>query len=267
MRSYPATWRRLIAFSPLLLMYAAVGAATPVYLHWTGSPLEIGLQVGVERNISIPSSDSVRVGVPSDLNHKLDIQVIGHHLWLTATTAFPSTRVIVITDSLGRLIFSLRAVDGGLNSAPVVIRHKSQEDKKPASAKFPPTHGYVTLTRWAIQQLYSPQRLLRELPGVFNVPVDESEVNLFRCGSRLPTPCADALSSVPIASWRTPHHYVTALSITNNLTEPLILDPRELRGAWRTAAFVHARLQPKGKPGDNTVLVLISEFPFENPLL
>ncbi len=241
-------------------------ATTPIYLKWSGSPLEIQLQVGVERRIAIPSAGNVRIGIPHDIDRILNTQVIGNHLWMTATESFATERIVVLTDSIGRLILSVHAVEHDLQNAPIVIQ-KKPTDAKAENSDVIPAYGFVTLTRWVVQQLYSPKRLLNELPGVVNTPVEKEPVTIFRCANRVPTPCAHAVTAVPIASWRSPYHYVTALSITNNLTEALILDPRELRGEWRTASFVHARLAPKGQISDNTVLVLISDYPFENPHL
>jgi len=257
---------RLVVLMMLFGINFEANSNTPIYLKWSGSPLDIELQVGVERSIAIPSAESIRIGIPHDLDRILVTQVIGNHLWLTAKESFPSKRIVVLTDSLGRLILSISAVEHDLHKGSVVIQ-KKVANAHVENSKVIPTYGFVALTRWAVQQLYSPKRLLRELPGVVDIPVDKDTVGIFRCGKRIPTPCADAVTAAPIAAWRSPYHYVTALSVTNNLSEPLMLDPREIRGQWRTASFVHARLQPKGRMNDNTVLVLISDFPFENPKL
>jgi Protein of unknown function (DUF3438). len=44
--------------------------------------------------------------------------------------------------------------------------------------------------------------------------------------------------------------YVTAVKLANLTREPVLLDPRDLRGRWLTATFQHARLFPAGSEAD-----------------
>lgn len=245
-------------------LFLSVAFADSVTYQWTETPLEIDLQVGVEKNIHIPGAVALQIGIPNSINSQLVPQIIGNHVWLKALEEFDSTRVILIAEPLGRLILQIRARTSDTSNQPVVIRKLTAgelvDSLEPAS-----NHGFVKLTRWVVQQFYAPTRLVSDIPGVVRISVDKTPVELFRCGDRIPTVCAGAVSSVPLASWQSSHHFVTALHVTNNLSESIILDPRELRGPWRTAAFLHTRLHPKGQFGDSTMLVLISDFPFEDP--
>ena len=114
-------------------------------------------------------------------------------------------------------------------------------------------YGYVTLTRFAAQQLYAPARLLKDLPGVVRVPVKRKPVALARGGT---------LEAVPLVAWRAGDLFLTAVKLTNKTSEPQILDPRTLRGAWLTATFQHNRLQRAGDEADRTVAYLISARAF-----
>ena len=117
-----------------------------------------------------------------------------------------------------------------------------------------PSYGYVTLTRFAAQQLYAPARLLRDLPGVVRVPVARNEVALVRGAS---------VRAEPLVAWRAGDLYLTAVKLTNRTDRALTLDPRTLRGAWLSASFQHNRLLPKGDESDTTAVYLISARPFE----
>ena len=247
-------------------MSMSVYAAESIRYQWSDTPLEIDLKVGVERNVHIPEANALRIGIPATIEGLLIPQIIGNHVWLKAAETFESTRVVLIAEPIGRLILQIQAQDSLISSQPIVISNSklnSEIASKADSSKL----GYVALTRWVTQQFYAPQRLVRELPGVTQISVDQSPVEIFRCGLRIPTLCSGAVKSVPLASWQSSFHYITALNVANELSDPIVLDPRELRGRWSTAAFIHTRLHPKGQSGDSTLLILISEFPFEKPQL
>ena len=250
--------RRVVITLWLAWMFKAAHASTVTY-QWSQFPLPLNLKVGVEQNIHIPGAINIRVGVPSSLADKLETEIIGNHLWIKATDYFPDTRLIVVAQPLGTMILQVRANEFAVPVGPIFIESKSKE--RPSS-KTSEQYGFITLTRWVIQQLYAPERLLKDIAGVSRVEVNQSPVNIFRCGARVPTLCGGAVRATAIASWRSLNHYATAVQITNNLDVSIILDPRELVGRWRTAAFVHSRLGPSGHIDDSTVLVLISDQPY-----
>lgn len=229
--------------------------------HWPDEPLEVIVQVGQERAISIPEADALHLGIPQRLTTKLSAEIIGNRLWLNAIEPFSSTRVVLIAEPVGRLIFVVRTGNGVIPTGPIVIRSKPTP-QEPQTKQSSSSHGYVKLTRWAIQQLYAPQRLRSELPGVQQISLESNAVEIFRCGSGRPVACAGAIAATPVAGWQTEHFFVTAIKLTNKLSQQIILDPRDLLGKWRTAAFVHNQLHATGYPGDTTVLIVVSDFPF-----
>lgn len=236
--------------------------ASPVAYLWSLNPINIDIKVGTEQQISIPGAERLQVGVHDEINRSINVQIIGHHIWLTANEEFENSRVIIVADPLGRLILQVNSIKGKVLNQPIVIQQNSVQGET-ISKDDNPHYGYVALTRWVVQQLYAPERLLTELQGVNRIPVESTELDLFRCGQRFPTLCAGAVAAKPIASWQSRQYYVTAVEVTNKLLEPIVLDARELRGNWRTAAFIHEKLRPSGLQGDSTVLIFISDFPFE----
>ena len=114
--------------------------------------------------------------------------------------------------------------------------------------------GYAALTRYAAQQLYAPTRLIPRQPGVVAIPVSAEPVELVH-GARI--------EAVPVAAWKAGLRYVTAVKLTNRTQRPVVLDPRELRGAWLAATFQHNRLLPAGDEADTTAVYLISDRPFD----
>lgn len=252
---------RRIAITLWLAWMFKTAHASAVTYQWSQFPLPLNLKVGVEQNIHIPEAIDIRVGVPSSLANKLETEIIGNHLWVKATDYFPDTRLIVVAQPLGTMILQVRANESAVPVGPIFIESQSKLKEKPSSGTSE-QYGFITITRWVIQQLYAPERLLKDIPGVSRVEVNQSPVNIFRCGARVPTLCGGAVRATAIASWRSLNHYATAVQITNNMDVPIILDPRELVGRWRTAAFVHSRLGPTGHIDDSTVLVLISDQPY-----
>ena len=254
MLKLPITW--LVG---VLLFYANIGEAgsePPERIVWQKTPIPLELRVGSERLVHFQGA--VQIGVPAPLHGLVRIQSIAGTLYLLAHQPFASARVVVrgLDDSRIYLL-DLSATLESASTGPIQIFDPDRErtDRADAAPQSPvlPTYGYVTLTRFAAQQLYAPARLLSELPGVVRVPVKREPVTLVR---------GAALEAVPLIAWRAGDLFLTAVKLTNKTRRPQILDPRTLRGGWLTATFQHNRLHPAGDEADRTVVYLISARPF-----
>lgn len=253
----------ILMFHALCLMATAQNSiASEVSYHWPNAPLELDLAVGYEQRISVPEAGSLRLGIPQSVKRILRTEIVGNNLWLEAKEPFDPVRLVLLADPLGRIVLQVRSQHSKQFNQPIIIHGRASDERRGANEQLL-NLGFVKLTRWVVQQLYAPERLLSDLPGVQQIAVDSDSFDIFRCGLRIPTACAGAVAAVPIASWQSPNHFITAIKIVNQLTQPIILDPRELRGSWRSAAFVHSKLSAQGNSGDTTVLVLISDYPFE----
>jgi integrating conjugative element protein (TIGR03749 family) len=184
-----------------------------------------------------------------------------------ASAPFETTRVQVAEIDSGRYyLIDLQAREGG-STAPVQILRKDSPvgpATGPAEVATDATHqdrhanlDYVTLTRYAAQQMYAPSRLRPSFPGVFRIPLTTAKVNLVRGG---------AVEATPLIAWQGGGLFVTVVRLRNRTAYPVVLDPRDLRGAWLTATFQHARLFPQGDEADVTCVYLISARPFEDSL-
>ena len=250
-------WMSAMLAVVLLLQAVGVNAApvTPERIAWRKAPIGVELAVGAERLVHFPAA--VKVGVPPQLQRALRVQSIDGTLYLLASQPFAATRVIVRGIDSGQVyLLDLSAVAEGGGSSPIEIYLPDEapaNESEPKAASGPPQYGYVTLTRFAAQQMYAPARLLQELPGVVRVPVKREPVALVR---------GDAIEALPLVAWRAGDLYVTAAKLTNKTDRPQTLDPRTLRGRWLTAAFQHNRLHEAGSEADRTVVYLISDRPF-----
>lgn len=86
----------LMALSLSLLLLPLVSlisepARADEFMKWERIPLQIPLQVGLERVVFVDKN--VRVGFPPALNGKLRVQSTGGAVYLKADSAFPQTRV------------------------------------------------------------------------------------------------------------------------------------------------------------------------------
>jgi len=250
--------------------------ATPApieHLRWSGTPMSLALPLGVDRVVRFPSE--VRVGPPGKLSDRLQVTSADGAVYFRALSAFEPTLVLVQeTEAPGRTFsFQLRAEEGA-STTPVEIlapREDLGDAGAPAEASAemafestPKQYGYVALTRFAAQLLYAPGRLLRDLGGLYRVPVpDRRAVALIRTGAVL-----GEVEATPLAGWADENGlYVTAVRLRNRSHRALILDPRTaLRGEWLTATFQHARLLPAGHEADTTAVYLISAQPFADAL-
>jgi integrating conjugative element protein (TIGR03749 family) len=237
----------------------AADSEPPERVAWHKTPIALELRVGTERLVHFPGP--VTVGVPAPLQDALRIQSIAGTVYLLAHQPFASTRVLVRgLDGGGVYLLDLSAKVESAATAPVEI-FDPDEALEPGTVAAQPTglreYGYVSLTRFAAQQLYAPFRLLQDLPGVVRVPVKRDPAALVR---------GDTIEALPLVAWRAGDLFVTAVKLTNHTDQPQILDPRTLRGAWLSATFQHNRLLGAGDEADRTVVYLISARPFASSL-
>lgn len=228
---------------------------------WMKAPIPLSLPVEKERMVTFPGD--VRVGVPPALADVLRTQSVAGTVYWLARKPFPSTRVQVQEIDSGRLyLLDLRAESNATSIAPVEIMVRPSPSKEPESptpaALDSERVDYVSLTRYAAQQMYAPRRLLRDLPGVHRAPLQiKRAAALVRGGT---------IEATPLITWRGGEFYVTAVKLRNVTNAPISLDPRELRGQWLAATLQHARLLPYGDEADTTCVYLISARPFEESL-
>ena len=123
----------------------------------------------------------------------------------------------------------------------------------------------VRLSRYAAQQLYAPERLLKGDSAIERIPVASQAIPLIRGG---------VIEATPIASWQGGGLTVTAVRLQNKQTHPLVLQfppsgggnsvnlNKRLRGRWLTATLQHKWLGALGQKDDTTTLYLVSAQSF-----
>jgi integrating conjugative element protein (TIGR03749 family) len=237
----------------------------PERVVWRKAPIAIPLVVGEERLVHFP--DSVSIGLPQSLTAVLRGQSINGTLYLLAKQPFNNTRVMVRSEPNGPMyVLDISAVSKDserpvLPDVQIMLESAQENSEADSTDNYVTTDsrqasqwGYVALTRYAAQQLYAPSRLIPQGAGVVAMPVSTEPVNLLR---------GNNAEAIPVAAWKAGRYYVTAVKVTNRNSKALVLDPRELRGAWLAATFQNNRLLPAGSDADTTAVYLVSDRPFD----
>ncbi|MFP1767876.1 TIGR03749 family integrating conjugative element protein [Lonsdalea quercina] len=248
-------------------------------MKWERIPLQVPLTVGQERLVFVDKN--VRVGFPPALNSKLRIQSTGGVVYLSASDAFPVTRLELQNKENGEvLLLDVSASPGKITREPVKIVYdgevttatasdknftssdgdstrrqakqaetgNAKSERKPAKIHAPLP---VVLTRYAAQNMYGPLRTVEPVPGI-------SPVSLKMPSTVTTLMPSESVSVTPMAAWSLQGSSVVALQIRNRSAGKVILDPRTLQGQFVTATFQHRWLGGAGTPEDTTVLYLVT---------
>jgi len=225
---------------------------------WNKHPIHIVLPVGEERRIDFPLSISLQVPeLVRGMSERIQITESGSVYWI-ANQSFKRQRVNAITDTGYSYILDIEARPKG-HRHPIAI----VDDRIPKpigdgqSIDHQYDYDYVDLIRLAAQSIYAPHRLIKKLPGVRRIAIEPEPLPLVRGGD---------LIIEPIAQWvapTIPTLYVTAVRVQSNALDPVILDPRDLRGDFLAASSQHGYVNAVGDAGDTTAWYLVSNQPFD----
>ncbi|MEG4681997.1 TIGR03749 family integrating conjugative element protein [Enterobacter cloacae] len=267
----------LMVLSLLLLPLVSLNsepAKADEFMKWERIPLQIPLQVGLERVVFVDKN--VRVGFPPALNGKLRVQSTGGAVYLKADSAFPQTRVQLQDVESGEVILldvtagekgpsePVRLVYSGevntVSSTADTRRQAENSSIQPGSddgtqakrkkvqysAPVP-----VLLTRYAAQSLYAPLRTVEAVPGIrpVNPHLPKRLTTLYP---------SEAITATPLAAWGVANRAVVAVRLQNTASRRIVLDPRALQGQFVAATFQHRWLGPVGTPEDTTTAYIVT---------
>ena len=152
------------------------------HVVWEQVPIDIVLPVGKERIITFPTS--VQFGYDKEElgDNIFRVQNNDGVLYLKAKQTFSPQRVQVKCVDTGKIILLDVSARKGASDHPLDIvmnatfkRSSFSFDERNEKAENNNTGPYlitpVTLVRFAVQQLYSPKRLLTQPPGIYRVPM------------------------------------------------------------------------------------------------
>ncbi|CAD5691595.1 TIGR03749 family integrating conjugative element protein [Escherichia coli] len=257
-----------------LVCLAALPAQAVELVKWERIPLPVSLHVGQERIVFV--NRNVRVGFPPELKGKLRVQSTGGAVYLQPGELFARTRLVLQDVENGEMILlDISAEEGKNVLEPVSLVYQGEvssstgngdvavTDNKTATTgeqqsiskpkdKKSATPLPVAMTRYAAQSLYAPSRTIEPLPGVHTISLALPE----RLTSLLPS---ESVEVKPLAAWGLLGYSVVALTLRNQRSEKVVLDPRRLQGNFYSATFQHRWLGASGTPEDTTTVYLVTK--------
>lgn len=228
------------------------------HVLWDKTPIHLSLSLEEERLINFPQAINI---IDNEAGKKIKVLKIQDTLYIKANVAFDNKRLLVQLMPQGEvIILNLSANENISASKPVEILLENKDE--PSSNQQDTASNFdinsITLTRFAIQSLYAPQRLLVIPEGISRIPMQtRRQISLIYGAS---------MESRPIISWHGGAFYVTAVELKNLLNKEVVVDPRRMIGNWQTATFYPTNtLGPRGKE-DTTTVFLVSDRPFNEAL-
>lgn len=267
--------KKFKAVMVLMLATSSSYAAKSEHVLWEKIPIRVELPIGEERMIHFPSPISI---VDSELDEQIGIMKMADALYLNPDKAFKNKRLIVQLMPEGEaIVLSLSAHENNHNATPLEIvlpKEEGEKDDKAVNQNLAANEGAsgpneegasgslinpVSLTRFAIQSLYAPARLLVTPPGVSRTPMETQKNVMLVYGA--------SVSAHPLISWTADNLYVTAVELKNDLNKKVVLDPRNLLGEWQTATFFPTNTLSPRSSHETTTVFLVSARPFKEALL
>ena len=268
---------RWIAICCLALIAPGAMARTVV---WDKTVIELELIVGVEQIVIFP--EDAAVGLPAPLANKTLFRTLftGQTAYWTAMQAFDVQRIKARLDSGEYVLFDVTAK---VEKAPPASAERLQvvmqgdgtlqamgEGVTPASDEISRATLFEVL-RYAVQDIYSPARLVGAVPGIRAIPLAlKGNYNrLYNQGQH------KGLVILPYKAWSVDGLYVTAFIVSNGHSHAVLLDNRKVMHTtearrngvgphFMASAFFSFQVARRGEPGDRTTLFVVTDRPIQN---
>lgn len=251
------TYKWLVTFFTLFSSLTGF-AFEAEHILWDKIPIPLTLSVAEERLIHFP--EAIRL-IDSEAGDKMTILKVQDSLYLKAKQSFDNQRLLVQLMPQGEvIILNLSAQENKTVNKPIdILVNKDKETENDFQQTANPfDFNAITLTRFAIQSLYAPQRLVTMPAEITRTPMQtRRQINLIFGAS---------IEARPLISWRGGDLYVTAVELTNLLNKTVIIDPRHLIGNWQTATFYPTNTLAARVKKESTTVFLISDRSFNDAL-
>lgn len=256
---------------PMLSIFVSLVAQAEVLMQWNRIPLRVDLNVGQERIIFFDKN--VRVGLPAEVDGKVEVQSTGGAVYFKAKEAFDLSRIQFRDMESNQLILiDMKAINAkGKPDNVRVLYSETVANNTPSVAQTDVADGLpeqresalpvpAALTRYAAQSLYAPLRTVEPLDGVKRVAVKLPKT----INNLMPN---FLIHATPLEAWGLDGYVVTAVRIKNLENIRIQLDPRYLQGYFYAATFQHNWLGERGSSEDTTVVYLVTEGRPENAFI
>ena len=255
--------RQLILISTILLwsLSSAANMQNEKLFVWDKAPIEVNLPINQEVMVTFPESVTFENDDISLTNDKLRVTNNAGTLYFTAHQIFTKKRVAIKTNSTGKVVLLDLTAQPGSQQKNIRIKFVS-EIHEGSMEDVPQSHSsidFVELMRFAIQQLYSPDRLQEISLSVYRIPMHTSKT--------VPLFYDNSIIGMPLISWHSKNADITAVLLRNSTQKENILNPKMMRGNWNAVTFYpNTRLSKQGTEFDTTTAFLISSTPFNESI-
>ncbi len=251
-------------FPRILITTAAIGLAlnTAIYADevqhvvWDKAPITINLPVGQERMITFPGEIKLGFDATKLPGKTLSVVNNNHTLYLTAHKNFGAEPARVLMVDSGKIILLTLSANASASDTPLsVLLTQPHQDTDVQQAAASADDSYVTLVRFAAQQLYAPERLLTQPLNIHRIAMQTKKT--------VPLLLDGSITANPLMSWKNNDTYVTAVEVYNMQKTSLTLNLGSFCGQWRAvSAFPRTVLDQAFSPLGNTTVFLVSSEPF-----
>ncbi len=281
--------RRIVAITTFILFASSHSHAEDTRRVWDNRPLPVALPVGKEVRWIFPQD--VTVQIPEEMTPKIKTLLPdAHTVYITATEKFSTARVLATGNKDGKvyildvsaaannLVEDMRLEDPALlpaandtNNAKPTSRLIETElpDQQDGSGDSTPDEKplldppEIVLTRFAMQTLYAPSRLIPSSERVSRA----GNPTLPKAFPLIQSTQGERFSYEAVGAWQGFGHYVTAVLVVNQTPIRVLVDLTKVRGNFSHVTAQHHYIGPKGDLTDRTTLYLISDKPFNEAVL
>ena len=240
------------------LMSTHLFATNTEHVVWDKTPIRLNLSLNQERLVRFPQAIQV---IESEAGDSLSVLKVQDALYLQAKEAFSNKRLLIQLMPKGEVIILSLSADDKINATDpieVLLEKSDSPQDAPQDTKNNLDLNAITLTRFAIQSLYAPDRLLIVPTGVSRIPMQtRRDIHLVYGAS---------ISAHPLVSWHGGDFYITAVELKNQLKKEVILDPRHIIGNWQTATFYPTNTLSGRGHEDTSTVFLVSDRPFNEAI-
>ncbi len=252
----------------LVSLYVPSVSATEI-IRYIYKPVTINLIKGQERSVSF--GDHVKVGITKGQQFKklFRVQSAQGVVHFLPYSGFTKQRIQVKRLTDGQVILiDLVATEPKKNTKEledVRIILKSEDVIEEVSDSYEdsdyPTVTPVDLTRMAAQKLYGPARLHKDIQGVMSEAVGvQGAIHIFKGENKYKT------TSKAVLAYQGGGYHLAAIHVKNETDNNIELSYFDINLPMSHATFQHHNLSANGRPGDTTILYLVSQEPLKKSL-
>jgi integrating conjugative element protein (TIGR03749 family) len=224
------------------------------HIVWDKSPIDISLGVGSERQLVFP--EPVQIGITQSAKARFaTLSSVGNRVFIEPLVEFEKQRILVKGTETGITFVLYLSTTSQDDLEPVVNIHVERVPNKEQSRTSNPKrdatsqkiNSYRFLGQYIAQQLYAPERLVKNVNGIQRVSVPGKTFrSFFRCTARSRA-CSSVIAK-PIVSFKTNRLYASAIEVRNTSAYPVDNDPRLVKalrsGTLLASIPIHGRLLP-----------------------